>query len=136
MIAQLLYSFPVDHKTEQGQLFWSGPKRPPQVLNYDPEDPQCLGFVVAAANIYAYSLGLDYCHDIEKIKALSANVVLPKFEIKKISIPEAEDKNKPQEPVLGVGEEDEKAIESLVKKLEGLIFLKLLIKFNNLILKD
>jgi len=28
-IASLLHAFPLDHKTEQGQPFWSGPKRAP-----------------------------------------------------------------------------------------------------------
>lgn len=31
-IAQLLYNFPLDHKNSDGNLFWSGPKRPPQVV--------------------------------------------------------------------------------------------------------
>ena len=117
MIAQLLYSFPLDHKTEQGQFFWSGPKRAPQVVNFDVEDPTCLGFIVAAANIYAYSLGLDYCHDIEKIKQLCNKVVLPKFEIRKITIQGNDTK-----PVDVPLDDDEKIIEDLVKKLEGIIY--------------
>jgi len=59
MIAQLLHNFPVDHKTTEGLPFWSGPKRPPQVLNYDPEDPLIISFIQSAANIYAYIFGIQ-----------------------------------------------------------------------------
>ena len=38
MIAQLLHVFPSDYKTKEGVLFWSGPKRCPQVANFDPEN--------------------------------------------------------------------------------------------------
>lgn len=87
MIASLLYSFPLDHKTEQGQLFWSGPKRPPQVLDFSVDEPVSLEFVHSAANIFAYSFGLDYCLDKEKIKEICKKINVPKFELKKISLP-------------------------------------------------
>lgn len=117
MIAQLLYSFPLDHKTESGQYFWSGPKRPPQVIEYNPKDPVCLGFVVAATNIFAYSFGLDYCHDQERIKELSVKVPVPKFEVKKIKIKDENDQNnnQPEEKT----EDDEAIIEKLANKLKG-----------------
>ena len=34
-IAQLLHVFPSDIKTKEGQLFWSGPKRCPSVIEFD-----------------------------------------------------------------------------------------------------
>jgi hypothetical protein len=34
----LLNAFPVDHKREDGGLFWSGPKRPPIPLKFDAND--------------------------------------------------------------------------------------------------
>ena len=37
-ILSLLNAFPLDHKTENGGLFWSGPKRPPTALVFDPND--------------------------------------------------------------------------------------------------
>ena len=117
MIAQLLYSFPLDHKTEQGQYFWSGPKRAPQVVNYDPEDPTCLNFVVSAANIFANSLGLDYCRDVEKIKALSKSVEMPKFQIKKLTI--KEDNNDKNVVVEEKSEDDEEAVIRLTEKLKS-----------------
>lgn len=38
-IAQLLYAYPLDHKTTEGLPFWSGPKRPPTVENFNCNDP-------------------------------------------------------------------------------------------------
>ena len=47
-IQQLLYNFPKDSKTASGQPFWSGPKRAPDPLKFDPNDPTHYGFVLAA----------------------------------------------------------------------------------------
>jgi len=33
-IAQLLFTYPLDAKTTEGLPFWSGQKRPPQVLAF------------------------------------------------------------------------------------------------------
>ena len=44
-IEQLIHSLPLNHKTEAGNLFWSGSKRPPQLVPYNSEDPLCLNFV-------------------------------------------------------------------------------------------
>mmetsp|Transcript_10674 Transcript_10674/g.24911 ORF Transcript_10674/g.24911 Transcript_10674/m.24911 type:complete len:747 (+) Transcript_10674:167-2407(+) len=41
-IAQLLHNFPVDQVTSTGQPFWSGSKRPPAPLDFDPADPDHL----------------------------------------------------------------------------------------------
>lgn len=119
MIAQLLYSFPLDHKTESGQFFWSGPKRPPQVIEYSPKDPMSSGFIVAAANIFAYSFGLDYCQDAEKIKEMSTKVKVPKLEVKKIKIKEENEQNntQPEEK----NEDDEVIIEKLAQRLKGFL---------------
>lgn len=37
-IQQLLFNFPVDSVTSTGTLFWSGPKRPPHPLIFDPDN--------------------------------------------------------------------------------------------------
>lgn len=47
-IAQLLHTFPSDHVTSQGVKFWTGTKRCPTPLNFNPElvraIPSFLGF--------------------------------------------------------------------------------------------
>eukprot|EP01055_Gregarina_sp_Pseudo9_P002956 Gregarina_sp_Pseudo_9__2955@NODE_316_length_3184_cov_7_324006_g297_i0_p1_GENE_NODE_316_length_3184_cov_7_324006_g297_i0NODE_316_length_3184_cov_7_324006_g297_i0_p1_ORF_typecomplete_len1045_score298_68ThiF/PF00899_21/1_6e38ThiF/PF00899_21/2_1e66UBA_e1_thiolCys/PF10585_9/1e56E1_FCCH/PF16190_5/5_5e03E1_FCCH/PF16190_5/1_5e18E1_FCCH/PF16190_5/7_8e02E1_FCCH/PF16190_5/1_3e04E1_4HB/PF16191_5/1_9e18E1_UFD/PF09358_10/2_4e13Shikimate_DH/PF01488_20/0_91Shikimate_DH/PF01488_20/9Pyr_redox_2/PF07992_14/2_8e03P len=85
-IAQLLYNFPVDHVTENGSLFWSGPKRAPHVLVFDVNDPVHMEFVSAASNLFAFATGIPQERDVSKIAALAAQVPLKKFEPKKIVI--------------------------------------------------
>lgn len=52
-IKQLLYSFPKDHMTSDGQRFWSPPKRLPAPLALDPEERFSSIFIVATSNILA-----------------------------------------------------------------------------------
>ena len=42
-----------------GQPFWSGPKRCPKVLNFDPNIDLHLDFVLAAANLLAAVYGVE-----------------------------------------------------------------------------
>merc|ERR1719329_462596 len=78
-ICQLLHTFPVDHKTSEGNLFWSGPKRPPSAIKFDPSDALHLGFVAAAANLYAANLGLPAVRDLEQIRAWASKVEVQAF---------------------------------------------------------
>lgn len=57
-IAQLLYNFPKDSKTNSGADFWSGPKRAPTPLNFDTSDETHMAFVIAGANLRAYNYGI------------------------------------------------------------------------------
>lgn len=63
-IASLLYSFPLDQKTEDGHPFWSGPKRPPKPIKFDSEDPQHIEFVQSCANIMCHCFGLAEIKDV------------------------------------------------------------------------
>jgi len=58
-IQQLLYNFPKDSKTSSGQLFWSGPKRAPDALKFDPSNPTHFSFVEAAANLHAFNYNIN-----------------------------------------------------------------------------
>ena len=58
-IAQLLHNFPADQTTSSGQPFWSGPKRCPKALNFDPAVAVHMDFVVAAANLLAAVYGIE-----------------------------------------------------------------------------
>lgn len=57
-IQNLLHMFPADHKDKEGQPFWSGPKRCPGNVEYNPEDELHASFVQSCANLLAYSLGI------------------------------------------------------------------------------
>lgn len=66
-IANLLHIFPVNHLDKDGQPFWSGPKRAPTPIPFDPSDPLHAGFVTAAANLLAFSLGIPQQRDQNQI---------------------------------------------------------------------
>lgn len=78
-IANLLHMFPNDHKDKDGQPFWSGPKRAPSPIPYDPSDPLHAQFVTAAANLIAFTLGITQNRDENGIAAQAAGVEVPAF---------------------------------------------------------
>ena len=57
-IRNLLNMFPHDAKDKDGQAFWSGPKRAPSPLTYDPKNPNHAMFISACANLIAFNLGI------------------------------------------------------------------------------
>lgn len=58
-IQQLLWNFPKDSKSSSGQPFWSGPKRAPDPLKFDPKNETHLGFIIAAANLHAFNYNIN-----------------------------------------------------------------------------
>lgn len=78
-IAQMLYNFPADHKTTSGQPFWSGPKRCPRVVNFDPSDPLHVDFVVSAALLFAETYGIQASDDRAFIADTAAKVSVAPF---------------------------------------------------------
>lgn len=79
-ILQLLHTFPKDSETSTGTPFWSGPKRAPDALKFDTNNPTHFGFVVAAANLHAFNYNIKspgtersiYLRELE-------NVIVPDF---------------------------------------------------------
>jgi len=65
-IRQLLYTYPLDHKTKEGTLFWSSPKRPPTEITFDPKNIQHANFIVACACMRAKIFGIPYPKDVNK----------------------------------------------------------------------
>jgi ubiquitin-activating enzyme E1 len=70
-IRQLLFNFPPDQLTSTGQLFWSGPKRCPEPLEFDVNVPLHLDYIFAAANLKAEVYGIPQNRD----RAYTAEVV-------------------------------------------------------------
>ncbi|GLD93074.1 hypothetical protein PINS_up001666 [Pythium insidiosum] len=85
-IKQLLYNFPLDQVTTSGTPFWSGPKRPPTPITFDPSDPVHLDFVIAVANTRAAVYGLKGHHDraafVEAVKSISVPAFVPRDGVK------------------------------------------------------
>ncbi|KAF5000592.1 hypothetical protein FGRMN_1624 [Fusarium graminum] len=115
-IQQLLYNFPKDSETSTGTPFWSGPKRAPDALKFDPNNSSHFGFIVAAANLHAFnynikSPGTDrsiYLRELE-------NVIVPDFTPDSNVKIQADDKE-PVEPEAG-GFDDNDEIEKLSASL-------------------
>ncbi|KAL2130625.1 hypothetical protein VTI74DRAFT_6152 [Chaetomium olivicolor] len=58
-IQQLLYNFPKDAVSSTGTPFWSGPKRAPDPLKFDPENPTHFSFIEAATNLHAFNYNIN-----------------------------------------------------------------------------
>jgi ubiquitin-activating enzyme E1 len=78
-IAQLLYNFPTDMLTTSGTPFWGGPKRPPNPVVFDVEDPAHVDFIVAAANLRAQVYGLSGYRENYDYKRVLSNITVPTF---------------------------------------------------------
>jgi ubiquitin-activating enzyme E1 len=70
---------PSDQVTSSGQPFWSGPKKCPKPLDFDPNNDLHLDFVVAAANLRAAVFGLEGSRDRDLIRGVVAAVKVPPF---------------------------------------------------------
>ena len=79
-IRQLLYNFPKDSNTASGVPFWSGPKRAPDPLKFDPANPTHMSYVVAAANLHAFNYGIkDNGADKSHYLQVLDNIIIPDF---------------------------------------------------------
>lgn len=79
-ISQLLYNFPKDSNTSSGQPFWSGPKRAPDPLKFDPTNPTHFTFIEAGANLHAfnYKISSKGFAKEQYLKVLD-NMIIPDF---------------------------------------------------------
>ncbi|VDM27078.1 unnamed protein product [Toxocara canis] len=94
-IAQLLHTFPPDQMTSQGVKFWSGSKRCPHVLEFDPNKDEHFNFVYAASILRAQQYNIEPILDKKKIIEVLKDVKPEPFKPKsgvKIAVTEAEAK--------------------------------------------
>jgi len=56
---------PPDHKNENGDLFWSGTKKLPKIILFDPNDSLHAEFVLNAAKLFAEVLNVDFTKDFD-----------------------------------------------------------------------
>jgi len=73
-IRDLVSLFPEDHKDSHGQPFWSGPKRCPSAIKFDPADPLHLSFILNCANLIAATIGIPEERDEAKLTAMVKEV--------------------------------------------------------------
>lgn len=78
-IRQLLFSLPKDAVTSTGLPFWSGPKRAPDALTFNSNDPVHLAYIIAAANLHAFNYGLRGETDPAVFRKIVDAVIVPEF---------------------------------------------------------
>ncbi|KAF1347134.1 ubiquitin-activating enzyme E1 [Delphinella strobiligena] len=80
-IQQLLFNFPKDSKTSSGQPFWSGPKRAPDALRFDPKNPTHFTFVLSAANLHAFNYNIPQKQQKDKAEIIKylEDMIVPEF---------------------------------------------------------
>ena len=85
-IANLLHMFPHDALDKDGHPFWSGPKRAPTPIPYNPNDPLHAQFITACANLVAFNLGVAENRNEQEVALMAVNVVVPEFKFKVIKV--------------------------------------------------
>lgn len=114
-IAQLIFTFPPDSLTSQGTKFWSGTKRAPNPIKFDPSDDAHVDFIVAAANLRAFNYNLQGSRDRDMIAKAAAQVDVPQFQpSQKIKIAANDEEAKKMEEE-AAAEDD---VEARVKEIE------------------
>ncbi|KAJ1974171.1 E1 ubiquitin-activating protein [Dimargaris xerosporica] len=78
-IRQLLFNFPPDAVTSSGQPFWSGPKRAPTPIDFDPTNAIHMEFIFTAANLFAAIYDLKGERDLELVRTMVQRCQVPKF---------------------------------------------------------
>eukprot|EP00917_Polyrhabdina_sp_WS-2016_P025825 GHVP01055529.1.p1 GENE.GHVP01055529.1~~GHVP01055529.1.p1 ORF type:complete len:1089 (+),score=196.83 GHVP01055529.1:88-3267(+) len=114
-IAQLLHNFPFDHKTSDGSMFWSGPKREPEVITYSSEDPAHVAFVYTYTALVCFVIGKELPFDTATITELTKDFKSKPFEPKKIYIRTSDEDTTLEGESLA-----NENLESLVSKLKEL----------------
>ncbi|NXL87100.1 UBA1 enzyme, partial [Alectura lathami] len=78
-IAQLLHDIPPAHETSPGVPFWSGDRRCPRPLMFDPGNDTHLAYVEAAAHLLAQTYKLPTCSDRAAMQDILRDMALPPF---------------------------------------------------------
>lgn len=92
-IRQLLHNFPPDQITSQGVKFWSGTKRCPKSLDFNPNAEHHFDFVYAASILRAQQYNLPPIYDKKQFLEVVNSVKFEPFEPKtgvRIAVTDAE----------------------------------------------
>lgn len=116
-IKDLLSIFPKDHKDKSGQPFWSGPKRAPSPISFDPTKEDHAQFIFSYSNLIAAALNIPENRDLAAVTAMAAKVDSDPYVSKKIKVqtPEEEKEGGAQPEPNDPGDDDK--IPELTAKL-------------------
>ena len=86
-IRDLLHMFPIDHKNNDGQPFWSGPKRAPSPIVFDSSNDTHVTFVQCFANLISEALDIDTKdQDLQAVRKIVKTIKSKKYERKTIKV--------------------------------------------------
>eukprot|EP01063_Lacrimia_lanifica_P031634 TRINITY_DN5260_c0_g1_i1.p1 TRINITY_DN5260_c0_g1~~TRINITY_DN5260_c0_g1_i1.p1 ORF type:complete len:1052 (+),score=491.14 TRINITY_DN5260_c0_g1_i1:62-3157(+) len=85
-IRTLLHNFPLDQTTTSGEPFWSGAKRPPQVIEFSPNDATHCEFVYHAAMLRAFNYNIKPTAGIVEVATFAASLAALPWVAKKVKI--------------------------------------------------
>jgi len=105
-IQQLLYNFPKDSTTTSGQFFWSGPKRCPTPVIFDPMDEEHMSFIVSAAKLHAANYGLNGDVSSEVYEKTLETLIVPEFSPRSGVKIQVNDNDTENAPSLDIGQHD------------------------------
>ncbi|GMT25395.1 hypothetical protein PFISCL1PPCAC_16692 [Pristionchus fissidentatus] len=94
-IAQMLHAFPPDQVTDMGVKFWSGLKRCPHVLNFDPAQEMHFDLIYAGSILRAEVFGIKPITDRDTVAKIAAAIEVKSFKPRegvKIAVTDAEAK--------------------------------------------
>ena len=118
-IQQLLSIYPPNHKTlvnDKFVDFWSGSKRLPHPIKFNPEDDLCLSYVAKFVQILSHAFGIPLSKEElskENIKKICADIKIPEFikkENVKIDIDDGTEDKKEKEKEETKKEEEDKCL--------------------------
>ncbi|SMR58290.1 unnamed protein product [Zymoseptoria tritici ST99CH_1E4] len=115
-IQQLLFNFPKDSTTSTGQPFWSGPKRAPDPLKFDVNNPTHYSFVLSAANLHAFNYHMQPNTDRKHITSVLDSMNVPEFKPDPGVKIQADDKE-PDPNAQGAGMDDNEQLNQIASSL-------------------
>lgn len=117
-ILNLLTIFPPDHKDSSGIPFWSGPKRAPHEIPFNPEDPLHVHFVSACANLIAHNLGISQSRDKQNIAIKASQTQVAPFKPKAIKVEVPGQQNAEPAAQEEAAPEDEQVLALILEQLK------------------
>ena len=135
-IRQLLNTYPPDCKASNGKDFWSGSRKLPHPIQFDPNNELCLNYIIKFIQILSHSLGIKLSQEqlsSENIKKICSSIKIPEFVHKDVKIDlgeeEKNDKQKQQNNSINDNEKEknqkeqqeaQKKVDEIMKELDEL----------------
>ncbi|XP_034022237.1 ubiquitin-like modifier-activating enzyme 1 [Thalassophryne amazonica] len=118
-IRQLLHCFPPEQLTSSGLHFWSGSKKCPHPLTFDPNNNTHMDYIVAAANLYGQIHGISGTRDVVSIQRVLEEVHVPAFTPKSFVKIHVTDEEMQEDKEKGSDDAEKAQLKDLEEKLSS-----------------